>query len=199
MPADEMRIRDLKFVVALYEAGNMTLAAKRLGISESALSQRLRKIEHRAQERFFDRENGGVKVTDSGRLFVAHAKDTIHAFQEAVHSAREARHGELHKLRVGVSAFLPDRWLHLVQSIILPLFRNLTIEIVTAYSMELLAMVESHQLDLALMTSPPESALIVTRCAATNSFMIVLRESHPLAARKTLALADVTPHPWIFF
>jgi DNA-binding transcriptional LysR family regulator len=45
MAAGNFRIRDLELIVALHEAGNMTQAAKRLGISEPALSKQLQKIE----------------------------------------------------------------------------------------------------------------------------------------------------------
>ena len=49
MTEGQFRIRDLELVVALHEEGNMTQAAKRLGMSEPALSQQLKKIERRIQ------------------------------------------------------------------------------------------------------------------------------------------------------
>jgi DNA-binding transcriptional LysR family regulator len=39
MTEGQFRIRDLELVVALHEEGNMTQAAKRLGMSEPALSK----------------------------------------------------------------------------------------------------------------------------------------------------------------
>ena len=47
MTAGQCRIRDLELVVTLHEEGNMTQAAKRLGMSEPALSKQLQKIEYR--------------------------------------------------------------------------------------------------------------------------------------------------------
>ncbi|MGD0731873.1 MAG: LysR family transcriptional regulator, partial [Terracidiphilus sp.] len=60
MTEGHFRIRDLELVVALHEDGNMTQAAKRLGMSEPALSKQLQKIERRIQTRLFERGNGGV-------------------------------------------------------------------------------------------------------------------------------------------
>lgn len=199
MVADHIRIRDLKVVVALFETGNMTHAAKRLGISESAVSKQLNKIELRVQVRLFERDNGGVEATDSCRSFVMHAKDSIQSFQQAVHEAHQAKHGELHKLRIGVSALLPARWIELVQSIELRTYRNLTIEVISAYSMELLAQLENHRLDLVLITSPPKNASIATHCVMDSSFMIVFRDSHPLAQKTSTNLKEVSQYPWIFF
>ena len=62
MTEGQFRIRDLELVVALHEEGNMTQAAKRLGISEPALSKQLRQIERRIQTSLFERGNLGFYV-----------------------------------------------------------------------------------------------------------------------------------------
>ena len=54
MTGGQFRIRDLELVVALHEEGNMTQAAKRLGMSEPALSKQLKKIERRIQTPLFE-------------------------------------------------------------------------------------------------------------------------------------------------
>jgi molybdate transport repressor ModE-like protein len=76
MTEGQFRIRDLELVVALHEEGNMTQAAKRLGMSEPALSKQLKKIERRIQTPLFERGNGGVVTTGSGRSFVANPSTT---------------------------------------------------------------------------------------------------------------------------
>ena len=81
MTEGQFRIRDLELVVALHEEGNMTQAAKRLGMSEPALSKQLKKIERRIQTPLFERGNGGVVTTGSGRSFVAHAAESVQAFR----------------------------------------------------------------------------------------------------------------------
>jgi DNA-binding transcriptional LysR family regulator len=72
-------------------------------------------------------------------------------------------------------------------------------EIVTAYSCDLLVQLQHHQIDLALVTSPPEMATITTLRVATNPFMMVLREHHPLAGKASLTWEDVAQFPWVFF
>ena len=60
MTEGQFRIRDLELVFALHEEGNMTQAAKRLGMSEPALGKQILNIERRLQTRLFERGNGGV-------------------------------------------------------------------------------------------------------------------------------------------
>jgi len=107
MVVGQFRIRDLELIVALHEEGNMTQAAKRLDISEPALSQQLKKIERRIQSHLFERGNGGLVTTASGRVFVAHAIEIVQEFRRAIQEAHETKHNEAHKLRIGVSTFYP--------------------------------------------------------------------------------------------
>jgi molybdate transport repressor ModE-like protein len=199
MTAGHFRIRDFELIVALHEEGNMTQAAKRLGITEPALSQQLKKIEHRIQTSLFERGNGGVVTTGAGRVFVARAREIIQAFRRAMHEAHETKHNEPHRLRIGVSSFHPLYLMEMFRSIELRLYRNLSLEIVTAYSLELLALVQEYELDLALITSPPPNAQITSVCIAKNPFMIAFRTAHPLAQRASVRLEELLPYPWVFF
>jgi DNA-binding transcriptional LysR family regulator len=199
MTAGQCRIRDLELVVTLHEEGNMTQAAKRLGMSEPALSKQLQKIEYRIQTHLFERGNGGVITTGPGSSFVAHAMESVQAFRRAVHEAHESKHNESHRLRIGVSTCHPLNLIEILRSIELRLHKNLIVEIVTAYSFELMGYLQHHELDLAIVTSPPPNALITSACFAKDPFMIVFREGHPLAGKASVKLHEIGPYPWVFF
>ncbi len=198
MPA-QLKIRDLERVMALHDEGNVTVAARRIGISEPALSKRLRAIEQQIQVELFDRSHEGVTITEAGRAFVEHAQQSLMEFHRAVHEARETKRGVMHKLRIGASTFHSPHLIESLRSVELRLFRDLTIEIVSEYSCELLSQLKRHRIDLALVTSPPSNAAITTVRIATNPFMLVLREDHPLAEKRSASLAEVAEYPWALF
>ena len=197
--SNHIKIRDLELIVALHEERNFTQAAKRVGISEPALSKRLRLIEQQVKATLFTRGSAGALITASGRPFVERAQVCIQSFYQGVHDAQEAKHGEHHKLRIGASAFLAPYLIELIQATELRLYRNLSLEIFTEYSIEILSQLQHHQIDLALVTSPPPSASITSVEVATNPFMIVMRPTHPLAASKAVRLSEVVKYPWVFF
>jgi LysR family pca operon transcriptional activator len=194
-----LKIRDLELVVALHEEGSVTQAAKRVGISEPAFCKRIQLIERLINVRLFERGHDGVKATNSGLAFIAYATEIIHLFHRAIHEAHEATRGECSKLCIGVSAFMPSELIEFLRSIELPLYRDLAIEIDTKYSAELLTQLQRGHIDIALVTSPPEIAAITTLCLATDSFRIVFRKGHPLAAKQSITLAEVAKYPWVFF
>lgn len=199
MTTNHTRIRDLELVLALHEEGNVTRAAQRVGISESAFSKQLQKIERRIQMQLFERKNGGVVTTASGRAFVAHAYDSVHAFYRAVNEARESRFAEGHKLRIGASCFLGRRWVEILQSVELRSYHGLNVEVIAAYTFDLLSRLQRHEIDLALVTSPPSNTAITTVSVASNPFIIVMREHHTLAAKQSVNLHEVAQFPWVFF
>lgn len=194
-----MRIRDLELIVAVYEAGNLTLAAKQMGMSEPGLSKQLGVIERRIRLRLFNRGHDGAALTEAGRAFVEHARVSIQEYHRALHEARETQRSEHHKLRIGTSSFLPPCLIELLRAIELRLFHNLSIEVIAEYSFDLLLQLQRHQIDLALVTSPPEMAAITTLRIASNPFMIVFREGHPLAAQSSTTIDEVALYPWVFF
>jgi DNA-binding transcriptional LysR family regulator len=195
----QLKIRDLELVVALHEEGTFTQAAKRIGVSQTTITKRLQSIERHVKARLFDRNRDGASITDSGRSFVSGAAEIIHAFHRTVHEAQEAKHGERRKLRIGVSQYLPPILIETIHSIELPLYRDLVVEIATGISPELIAELQKKNVDLALVSSPTKSAAITTLRIATDSFMIVFRKGHPLAAKKAVTLAEVVGYPWVFF
>jgi DNA-binding transcriptional LysR family regulator len=199
MTTAHTRIRDLELVLALHEEGNVTRAAQRVGISEPAFSKQIQKIERRIQMQLFERSNGGVATTIWGQVFVPHAYDSVHAFYRAVNEAHESSVGKVHKLRIGASCFLGKRWVELLQSVEMRSYRGLNIEVIAAYTFDLVSRLQRHEIDLALVTSPPWNTAITTVSVASNPFIIVMREHHTLAAKQSVNLHEVAQFPWVFF
>lgn len=197
--ADTLRIRDFALLVALYEAGNLTGAALRIGISEPAASQQLKSIERRVKMRLHESNHGGDKLTAEALSLLPAAADIVQAFHRGMHDAHEARHRGQRTLRIGASSFLPERWHRLLESVEMQIHRNVKPHLDLAYTDQVLLALQRHDLDVALVTSPPENRQITGRCVARNHFMIVFREGHPLAGRKSLGLNDVVTYPWVFF
>jgi ATP-dependent exoDNAse (exonuclease V) alpha subunit len=56
-----------------------------------------------------------------------------------VHEAQESKHNALHRLRIGVSTCHPLNLIEMLRTVEMRLYKNLVVEIVTAYSFELMA------------------------------------------------------------
>jgi DNA-binding transcriptional LysR family regulator len=97
-----MELRQLRYVTAIAEHGNLGRAAKAMYVSQPALSYALKRFETELGLRVFDRTPAGVEPTEAGR-------DVLRAASEAVAAADRVaavaeRHRDAQVLRVGFEA-----------------------------------------------------------------------------------------------
>ncbi|WP_417684571.1 LysR family transcriptional regulator [Roseibium sp.] len=85
---------DLKFVLAVAKAGNLSAAARKLGVNHSTVSRRLTALETGIGARLFDRLPDGLVPTDAGREAVDTAK-RVEAEVLSLDTRITARDGEL--------------------------------------------------------------------------------------------------------
>lgn len=94
----------LSFAVVADEL-NFRRAAERLGIDHSALSRRIRDLEHRLGFALFERTTRDVRITPAGAVFRSENEDLLGRLQRLVTNARLAANGYSGVLRVGYMSF----------------------------------------------------------------------------------------------
>lgn len=72
-----MELKEQKYVVTLAEIGNLTKAAKKLNISQPALSLYIKNLENNFGELLFSRENRRITPTYLGEIYIARAKEIL--------------------------------------------------------------------------------------------------------------------------
>ena len=98
-----LRLQDYRAVIAISETRHFGQAARRLGITQSALSVRLRRIEDHLGARLFERGRGGVAPTAAGLAFIDGARRVLDTAEEASRAARDASQGFGETLRLGMT------------------------------------------------------------------------------------------------
>ena len=69
-----MRLNQIRDLIAVSEAGSLRAAARRIGISQPAMSKSLADLEREFQAQLLTRTSRGVALTAAGRAFVARAR-----------------------------------------------------------------------------------------------------------------------------
>ncbi len=72
-----MTFQQLKYVIKIVETGSISAAAKELFVSQPSLSKAVMDLEYELETTLFIREKKGIRLTDAGRKFVAHARQVI--------------------------------------------------------------------------------------------------------------------------
>jgi DNA-binding transcriptional LysR family regulator len=104
-----MELRELSAFVAVVQEGGMSAAARRLKVSQSALSQTVSALERELDVKLLERTNTGVRPTDAGMLLLAEARAVLARYHEAVRTMAAYNSNTGDVIRVGVPLELsPD-------------------------------------------------------------------------------------------
>ena len=96
-----LEIKHLRMLRAITESGNMTRAAEKLCLTQSALSQQLKDIEGKLGTDLFYRTRKKMIVTEVGRQLLETATQVIDAVDLAEQDISRKISGERGELKVG--------------------------------------------------------------------------------------------------
>jgi len=184
-----MRLRQLRFLVAVVEEGSFTAAATRMHATQSGVSAQIKLLEESLKAQLFERSVTGVVTTPAGNL----------AYHRAVRVLRETTAmisdvGALQDAVTGkVSAGLMPTT---TRSVIAPVlekfsnqFPNVEVKIEEAYSAHLCNGVTSGHLDFAVV--PPTNSTVGLRSTLLESDVEVFVTA-PNAHRAHLSAVNLT-------
>lgn len=98
-----MDSRLLEYYLRVAELGSINRAAADLGLSQPALSRHIASIEHEMQAQLFVRSQGGVRLTDAGRLLADRTRPLLRQFAILKEQVGERAAGQL-------SVGIPPSW-----------------------------------------------------------------------------------------
>jgi LysR family transcriptional regulator, transcriptional activator of nhaA len=143
----------LRYFHAIARDGTLTGAARRLNVSQSALSAQLRSLEQALGCPLFDREHKGLVLTEEGRMALDYAETIFQAGDELMSTLVHRKGLYQQALRVGAAATLSRNF---QLEFLRPALNNTELEVIirTGSFSQLLAELESHRLDLVLANQP---------------------------------------------
>jgi DNA-binding transcriptional LysR family regulator len=97
-------LKHLRYFVAVAEELNFSAAARRLFVSQQALSRVIQQLERELDVRLFERTTRSVRLTRAGQALYDSALRSIHAADHAFAAARRAGHDKGHVLRVDIAS-----------------------------------------------------------------------------------------------
>ncbi len=148
MPAINLDIDLLRTLVHAQELGSFNRAADRVGRSQSAISQQMRKLEERVGIALFRKQGRGLALTDAGQLLLAHAVRLLALNDEAVESLRGAATEGV--VRFGLPIDFAESWLPTALGQFSRSYPAVRFEAVVDRNRRLLERLDRDELDLAL-------------------------------------------------
>ncbi len=148
-----LNFHHLHYFWAVAHEENLTRAAARLHVSQSAVSMQIHKLEADLGHALFERRGKQLMLTEAGRIALDHA-DVIFARGDELEGALQGREKERRLLRVGSLATLSRNF---QLGFLRPLFGRDDVEIVVRSGAlsEMLRALEAHRIDVLLANTAP--------------------------------------------
>jgi len=187
----DISTRVLRAMIALDEVRHFSLAAERCHVTQSALSQMIRRLEEDVGLRLVDRDRRRVVLTPEGERFVATARRVMAELEEISVDLRDR--SELRKGRVIVTAqpSLAAHWLPPIIAAYQARYPGVQVGLHDAPPEKALEQVRQRQADLALTARGPGLAGLQHRLLFRDLFVVVCPRAHPLARRPSVNIASL--------
>ncbi len=97
-----MELRHLRYFLAVAEQESVRLAAKRVNVTQPAISRQIQYLEEELGFALFDRSPRGLKLTTAGRFYLGEARRVLATLQSAGLAGRRIAEGLMGHLRIGL-------------------------------------------------------------------------------------------------
>lgn len=192
-----MTLEDIRNFVAIAQAGSLVRAAQRLGLSQPTLSKSIARLERTLRAQLVERHARGVRLTETGEVFLAHARKLDLGLQESLTAMRDLRQGVAGSVRFGVGMGVPQT---LIAAACKPLLahRRLTLEISGGMSDSLFQAVASGDTEFAITgVRPPESANLTWMPLFRDPMVPIATREHRLANARRVTWQELARERWI--
>lgn len=196
-----MELRHLRTIVAVAEHHSLTKAADQLYLTQSAVSQQIRRLENELGVEVFRRTSRSVELTSEGRVILAYAQRVL-AEVDGMHSELEEITGLLAgELRIGGVYPTGPYDLFGMLADFRAEYPGVAIHMVEDTQDDLLAALGSDELDCAFTALDPDA--LGNEYAATliweDEFVVALPVDHPLCAKPRVTLEEIAKEDLIAY
>jgi DNA-binding transcriptional LysR family regulator len=184
-------LRRLRYFLTVAEARNFTRAAERLHVAQPALSRQLRLLEEDLGVELMHRTTHTFELTDAGRHLLEHGRSLLDQAEALDRALRAFGAGDSGRVVVGYGTSAGYETAPRLLAAIAGELPGLEIATRVMAAGEIVAGVGDGTIDVGVVRCPPASPGIESRLLRLEPQGVLVPESHPLAARTEVSLADL--------
>jgi LysR family hydrogen peroxide-inducible transcriptional activator len=192
-----MELHQLRYFVAVAQAGNFSRAAERCHVSQPSLSQQILKLERRLGQPLFRRLGRRAVLTDAGRMLLDRAMSILADVDDAERRLRAGDQAGIGRLAIGA---IPTIAPYLLPPILRAFVRRCPrVELIVREDVtdQLVAAVVEGELDLALVALPIADDHLQAEPLFAEPLLLAVPPRHKLARRRRVTVRDLAGERFI--
>ncbi len=185
-----IELRHLKTLLALEETGSVSLAAKRIFLTQSALSHQIRMLENHYGAPLFERKSTPLRFTPVGERLLRLAHDLLPQVTDAERDLARIIEGEAGELRIAVECHTCFDWLMPAMGEFRPIWPQIELDIVSGFQADPIGLLLQHRADLAIVSEAEKQNGISFQPLFAYEMVGICAPDHPLAAKNVWTAED---------
>lgn len=190
-----MELEQLRHFLKVAELENFTRAAEQAGLSQSALSRSIARLEEELGQPLFERQSRKIVKTDAGYLLFDRARKIVSMVDDA--KAEVCDDGQSGRVRVGaiptIAPYFLPRYLRSFQQ----QFPRAQLIVQEDTTENLLKKVTDGEVDIAVAALPIATKYVDVEPLFEEELLLVTSKDHPLAEKKAIRTTDLEQFPFV--
>lgn len=185
-----IELRHLKTLLALEETGSVSLAAKRVFLTQSALSHQIRMLENHYGAPLFERKSTPLRFTPVGERLLRLAHELLPQVTDAERDLARIIEREAGELRIAVECHTCFDWLMPAMGEFRPIWPQVELDIVSGFQADPIGLLLQHRADLAIVSEAEKQNGISFQPLFAYEMVGICAPDHPLAAKNVWTAED---------
>lgn len=190
-----MEIRDIEYVKAILDHGNLTKASEALYITQPSLSMYIKSMEDRLGVKIFNHVGKKFELTYAGERFMVAGKEILFIRDNFINELSNIMKNDYGRLRVAIPIL---RSSYLIPAII-PEFKekypNVDVELLEYFSSVLEEKLINGEADIGILNKPNRELNLDYEIISEEEFLLAVPQNHPLV--NTGIPKEGTHYKWI--
>ena len=185
-------IRQMRYYIAVVEAGSFSEAAEACHISQSAVSQQIKALEDELQVQLLERRGRRFAVTPAGQWFYQWARRHVAEVDSTIREVRRIGTGEHQQLRIGVLTGFSGKIIQNAVSDFVASHPYVQMSLVTGTHEDIFQKVTAGRLDMVVNDQRRTLAdHFVNEELCVRQLYAMLRQDSPLAKQGSVAMEEL--------
>ncbi|NUS70204.1 MAG: LysR family transcriptional regulator [Ensifer adhaerens] len=184
-------LRQLRAFIAVAELGQFNIAARNLHLTQSAVSILIRDLEREIGVRLFDRHTRMVSLTLVGQEFLPQARKILKDLELAVGDVRDNATLKRGQVTIAAAIVLAATVVPPIIARFLSKYPEISVNIRDMPEEQITPALKRHEVDIAIGTLSEEDPEIAATRLLSDKLMLVCREDHRFAKRKSVRWAEL--------
>lgn len=190
----QISLKQLVYFIAVAESGSISKALTSLNVTQSVVTEAIKKLEDTLGAALFTRHARGMMLTHAGHQFLRHAHEVLAALRNAEQAIRERPDATTGQLNLGVTSLVTAYYL----PYLLDRFKRVFPGIQVAVVEDRRGYIE-HELDAAVMNVSAVDKQALETCTLLRApWRVWLPTNHPLVQREAVSLGDLREERFLY-